>query len=129
MKIKLTESQYNRLIIERKAASLYYGRTYEDADRFLGPKSERKISPNTVLSRDGEDIIVTLYSTDIVRYKKNGSIVLDSGGHKTNTTANRINDCIHGSVGSSKGIWYVRTNTDRGEFYDGVQIKSNGDIF
>lgn len=128
MTIKVTESQYE-LLTEWKAKSSYYGTSYEDADRFLGPKSEKKISPNTILSRDGDDIIVTLYSTDIVRYKKNGSIVLDSGGHKTNTTANRINDCISGSVGSSKGIWYVRTNNDRAEFYDGVQIKSNGDIF
>lgn len=77
-------------------------------------------------TRDGETIL-RLHRTDIARKRKDGSVVLDSGGYKTVTTKDRMNILIPAgySLYQCSGVWYVRqTGGDRKAmpYFDGIQI-------
>ncbi len=66
-----------------------------ESGRTVGSRTYRKIANNTYLGRLSEDpkapIGVRLHSTNIVTFHSSGSIVLDSGGHRTKITIERIN--------------------------------------
>ena len=86
--------------------------TYAEADQSLQGRNResRKIANNTYLHREGEDIAIRLHNTDIVRFKPNGDIVLDSGGWLTVTTKQRMNEYLRrdmGEIWSERGVWYV----------------------
>jgi hypothetical protein len=49
----------------------------------LGPRRKKHMS----IRREGDDIIVRLYHTDIITYKPTGEIVLDHGNYHTQSTA------------------------------------------
>jgi hypothetical protein len=74
------------------------------------------------------ETVTRLHHTDIVRRLSNGSIVLHSGGWKTVTTKDRMNQCLPAGYGISqtKGLWYVwkAHNEDRIEvpYYDGIVV-------
>ena len=63
---------------------------YRVATRYLGSKSERKLAHNTTIRRQGGDIIVRYYETDIVTYHPDGRITLRDGGYSTATTIKRL---------------------------------------
>lgn len=90
-------------------------------------KSSRKLDNNTYAERRGEDIAIRLHQTDILTYKKDGTIVANSGGWKTTTTKDRLNNYLPSgwSVSQRKGLWYWR-NWDQDDvlFTDGDYIKN-----
>ena len=50
---------------------------------------------NVKITSTPDEIVVTLHQTDVVVYnKKNGSIRLNSGGWRTNTTKTAINNAL-----------------------------------
>ena len=79
----MSNAQYTRL------------RSYMDAVE-LAQTRKRKLGNNTVLVTDHAptSYAVRYHSTDIVTYRKDGSIVLSSGGWRTSTTKERINEYI-----------------------------------
>jgi hypothetical protein len=54
------------------------------------PLGARK-KTHTTIRREGDDIIAKLYDTDIVRWKPDGTIIINQGGHATDTTRKYLN--------------------------------------
>jgi hypothetical protein len=86
--------------------------SFRQADEALQGRNSarRKLGNNTYLERRGDgSIAVKLHDTDVVTYRADGSIVLDSGGWLTVTTKDRMNE--HGPQGwrvySVRGVWFV----------------------
>ena len=87
--------------------------------------SSKKIANNTVKATlsSGEEIVI-LHKTIIVS-KKDGRYTLNSGGWRTATTKERINDYSPARVWQKNSLWYL----DGGNlFYDGIVINYNGEI-
>ena len=90
----------------------------------------------TTLQRDPKGAIrVTYHETTVVEVRPNGTVVLDSGGWRTQTTKTRMNQASHQlglcfSVYASRGTWYVdcwRSSEDYDNrvtclFADGMKI-------
>ena len=96
----------------------------------------RKISNNTYQYQLPDGTICTrLHQTDIAKLRPDGVLVLNSGGWRTPTTKDRINQALasRGCVGSDRGIWYLHPpHHDPGiaynpvRFYDGIEVHPNG---
>ena len=69
-------------------ASINYGEltSYDDCDNLLGGRDSRRLRYAVRLVRDGVDITVVHHSTPIIRYRPDGTIVLDCAGHRSRTT-------------------------------------------
>lgn len=97
-------------------------------DEKLGKRPSRKVANNTYLERRGEDAIaLRLHATDIAVAKKDhaGHIVLTSGGYKTMTTKDRLNEFLRGSglqLWQARGVWTLSGNGVSGTFRDGVTL-------
>jgi hypothetical protein len=89
----------------------------------LGGKDRKKIAGNTYAIKDGGDIHVKLYDTNVVTHKSDGSIKLDSGGFMTKTTKSRINDFSDAQVYQKKGDWFVDYKGKTHDFKDGMTLK------
>lgn len=77
--------------------------SYDTAERFLAGRQEKKLANNTVIYRgDDGSIGVRLHRTTVVRYFRNGDVMLDSGGYRTVTTKQRINQLLPGMIGLSQ---------------------------
>jgi len=85
----------------------------------------KKLANNTYLQRRGNDIALLYHSTDVVTFKPNGDMILNSGGWYTSTTKERINMGIGNRLSQSKGVWYI--DGDK-RFADGMVIKANGTV-
>lgn len=80
---------------------------YQTADQWLTGRNRnsKKLKNNTYLERKADgDIAVRLHSTDIITLHRNCSATLDSGGWRTMTTKDRLNE--YGFIISQQeGIW------------------------
>jgi hypothetical protein len=77
------------------------------------PKLRQKGNTKVIVG-PGKELTVRLYATDIVKILADGSIQLNSGGHKTATTKRRMNEPaqeleLYFNVISKRGKWYVET--------------------
>lgn len=60
---------------------------------------------NTTVRREGDDVVVTLHNTDIVRVETDrGQARLQAGGWRTVTTKKRINEALQ-ALGSTLSVW------------------------
>ncbi len=85
-----------------------YFPTYQGADDYLNGKDSKRISANTQLVRISVNCIaLRLYSTDIVQYRDNGMIIINTGGYWTNTTKRYINGASPAQVSTVKGELYI----------------------
>ena len=81
----------------------------------------------TIARRVGNDFVVTYHATDVVIIRKDGSIVINTGGYLTNTTARRIEQYAPGvgfSVRKGKGFVIYKGKTYPHE--EGMILHSNG---
>lgn len=94
--------------------------SYTEADQLLQGRchKRRKIANNTWLERrpanyddgiedDDDEIAVRLHDTDIVTFRRDGAISLNTGGWFTVTTKERMNRFSPFGIGSVKGEWQV----------------------
>ncbi|MCP4156662.1 MAG: hypothetical protein GY757_53610, partial [bacterium] len=99
----------------------------------------RKVANNTLeYHRENGERVIRLHLTDILTFKSNGNIVFDTGGWKTPTTKNRLNDYQHKiCIYQDRSIWYCHPANDPNPwenkkkhslFYDGMEVDSNGRI-
>ena len=101
----------------------FTGKTFDEADRFLGTKTEKKIGNNTVLIRirNGKEIAVRLHNTDVVVFFQNGTRGLYSGGYYSTTTKERINQFTNGYVNQKNREWfYTDKKGEVQKFFDGI---------
>jgi hypothetical protein len=102
-----------------------YVSSYGDAQRFLRGKKQRKLANNTFVRDEGGTITVVLHSTPVVEYFPTGLIVLRSGGHRTTTTKQRINQLLPAgwSLYQKDYGWYLRApDGEVQDFFDGIAI-------
>lgn len=86
-------------------------------------KQAHKIANNTFERMDGDDRVIRLHNTDIIRFKPGGSVVLDSGGWQTVTTKERMNLLSGYSITQEKGLWSVgRSGGDTVPYFDGITL-------
>lgn len=92
-------------------------------------KSSKLIMNNTVrYERNDGAIVIRLHHTDII-VKKDGNVSLYTGGWKTVTTKDRLNNCTENIyVYQEKSIWYVQTPKETVQFFDGITIDAKGNI-
>jgi hypothetical protein len=83
-------------------------RSYQDAVNKLNGRTRRKLENNTYLEvRDANTIAVKLHATDVVTYRSDGSVTLNSGGWRTVTTKDRLNKYSPVRIWTERGVWYV----------------------
>lgn len=89
-------------------------------------KESKKLELNTYAKRlDDKTIAIRLYDTDVVLYKDNGVVELNSGGFRTVTTKDRINKYSPLRLQQVKSVWYVMGQETETMFFDGIQFRDN----
>ena len=106
--------------------------TYASAKARLNGRTYEKLDNKSFLEvLDQSTIGLRLYDTVIVRYYRDGDIILDSGHYTTVATKDYMNTFVEGSpIESIKGLWTV-INPKTGfhhYFNDGVTIYANGSV-
>lgn len=106
---------------------------YNDLDNLLQGRcaNSRKLARNTYAKRrEGGKIAIMLHETDIATFSPSGAVTLDSGGHKTATTKERINSFTPLHVWQERGLWTVSVSGSRSSYHyaDGMTIKPSGKV-
>lgn len=106
---------------------------YTDASALFARAKDKTVGKpignNTRLVQVDSDYAIRLHNTNIVIYKPDGSIVLDSGGYRTWTTKDRINEYAHDiHVTQDMGLWYVNVRGQTILFEDHMTIPATGPI-
>jgi len=94
------------------------------------PLSTKRSKQNVTIRREGDKVIVRMYSTDLITYMPDGEIIVSTGGYTTQSTASVIESVLMQSVrcyGDRMWInlnagWFVLTRDTRlrwGESKDG----------
>lgn len=108
--------------------------TYDEAVTLLAKARDRAagkpVANNTRLFDRGDHIAMRLHNTDIVMYRPDGAIVLDSGGWRTVTTKQRMNEALPGGVYlfQHKREWFIHERGNEQAFYDGLVVSRDGTV-
>jgi len=110
---------------------------YTTAKAFLEQGRSKTYRPLTgrsssmILHSDGS-ISVRYHDTDVVTWRPDGDIVLDSGGWRSVTTKARINEYAPCYVTQHRGLWTVHYGENGSKqsytFADGMVLKRNGKV-
>jgi len=91
----------------------------------------KKIAGHTYIVQVGESYAVRLHETNIVTFHKDGSIVLFSGGYRTRTTKERMNDALASrgvQITQEQGLWYVNSGDTKSLFTEHFTLSDGGVI-
>lgn len=100
--------------------------TYFDAYKLLNQKSHQSIGHNTTIIETSQGISVRFYSKEILLFKSNGTIVIDTDGIRTKTTKDRINSFLGDHhILQKRGVWYWSTGKI---FRDGDKINASNNL-
>ena len=108
-----------------------YVNNYNEAKCYLSKgrnKEQRTIGNNTTIENRPDNISVKYHDTDIVSYFPDGKTKINTGGWKTSTTKERLNNFTNISIYQKKGIWYVINNSKEYFYKDGMTINKDGSI-
>ena len=86
--------------------------SYDDCDDRLDGRDKRKLRYSVWLVRDGADITVVHHDTPIIRYRPDGTIVLDTGGHRSATTKANLNRYTGLFVWQKDFTWYASNGVE-----------------
>lgn len=93
---------------------------FQEALEALGNKDRTRLLNNTYLERISADEIGVLYHrTYIVRFKRNGSVTLHTGGWQTTSTKERMNAYSPARIHQERGQWFLSTGEP---FHDGIEV-------
>lgn len=103
--------------------------TFNECENLMarGRNGMKKLGNNTYL----EEIVpgtfgVRLHGTYVVRIHRDGTYTLNSGGWRTVTTKQRINEYSPAKLFQEKHVWYVSADGRDVEFHDGFRVDANG---
>lgn len=113
--------------------------THSEAVTFLAEgrdKTSRPYANNTRIERREGGVALKLHATDVVTFRENGDIVLNSGGWRTLTTKDRMNMGLPAPwrVYTEKGVWYLADGSwsDAGRsvfpYADGITIRADRSV-
>ena len=80
--------------------------TYTEAAAVLNGRDSVKLGNNTWLESFSGGIAVRLHNTRIVWFHEDGRVTLHTGGYRTVTTKDRLNQFIYGKVYQKAHQWY-----------------------
>lgn len=106
-------------------------KTYQQLNEALTGRNtqRRKLANNTYAERrSGRVIAIRLHQTDIVTFFPDGKIVASTGGWKTHTTKDRLNDYLPSRIWQKSGRWFLGSNGSTVEFADGLTFNPDGTI-
>ena len=103
---------------------------YDDLDRKLGARDRIKLGNNTWALRRDDGIGVRYHWTIVVTFRPDGAMVLHSGGYRTMTTKDRIDQFLYANRGlrlcQERGEWWIIDPHDSGyeriPFEDGMVV-------
>lgn len=102
-------------------------KTYKELTEYLAAgrrPDRRRLANNTYCERrEGGRLAIRLHQTDVLCFDQDGTITLNSGGWKTNTTKARLNEFSPAEVWQDKGLWTVRLGDNSSPFIDGLQFR------
>jgi hypothetical protein len=87
-------------------------KTYTEAQSFLGTepyKVIRGIKATKVVRLSRDEIGLLYHETCVIIWNANGNVTLNSGGYRTKTTKDRMNEGSHFYIYQSKDRWFVST--------------------
>jgi len=91
--------------------------------------NRRKLANNTYAERHEDAIAIRLHDTDILTFYPDGRIVATTGGWKTHTTKDRLNQYLPGHrIWQHRGRWLLGSNGAQVEFADGMEFRPDGTI-
>jgi hypothetical protein len=103
-----------------------------------GPQGVKRIAPNTFSFTRQEDgcTVVRLYDTDIATRCPDGTVILNSGGHQTPTTKDRVNEILAAwhlpwRVYQSRRVWHLvapASGLPKQQFMDGMVLHPDGTV-
>ena len=84
-----------------------------------------KVINNNTLSMEYENgkKVIRFHDTDIITFEGN-NFILNSGGFRTKTTKERINEYTPARIQQNKGLWFIQGKL----FYDNCKINSKGEL-
>jgi len=89
-------------------------------------KNSKFVANNTLkIEYNNGTTAIRLHNTDIVTFRTDDKIVLNSGGWRTSTTKDRINTFSPAKISQDKGLWYLSGNK---LFYDNCIINNKGEL-
>jgi len=95
--------------------------SYDACDDRLDGRDKRKLRYSVWLVRDGADITVVHHATPIIRYRPDGTIVLDCRGYRSTSTKANLNRYTGLHVWQKDFTWYVSDGIgDEEAFVDGL---------
>jgi hypothetical protein len=80
------------------------------------------------VSEDDKSISVVYYATKIVTAHPDGTFTLRTGGHRTVTTKERINQWSPAKVYAERKVWYVDNGGNPVPFVEGMRVDSKGRV-
>lgn len=81
--------------------------TYTECKAKLGNRSSLKLANNTYLERCGSrQFGIYLHGTRVVTISANGTYTVTTGGYKTETTKDRINEFSPARIFQKNGEWF-----------------------
>ena len=138
IKLILTEDQLERLeknigtgeLDEWGGANLKCNKMdYAVLDEYLGSKLERLLGYETRVVRDGHDIAIKHYRTNILKIDPTNIIKIDVRGWETKTTKDRLNQflrCRDVYISQAKGKWTIHGTNDNFPYEDGAEVHQDG---
>ena len=81
--------------------------SYDACDDRLDGRNKRKLRYSVWLVRDGADITIVHHTTPIIRYRPDGTVVLDCAGYRSTSTKANLNRYTGLSVWQKDFVWYT----------------------
>lgn len=106
-------------------------KTYQQLNESLTGRNQqrRKLANNTYAERrEADAIAIRLHDTDILTFRPDGSVICNTGGWKTHTTKDRLNEYLPVRIWQKAGRWFLGENGKTVEFADGMIIHADGTI-
>ncbi len=85
-------------------------KTYSEAQSFLGTepyKVIRGIKATTVVRLSKDEIALVYHETNVVTWNANGNVTFNSGGYRTKTTKDRMNEGSYFYIYQSRDRWFI----------------------
>lgn len=105
-------------------------RDFEQADAYLGGKTNRPLPGRftRIIRRRDNEIVIRHYATDIITYFEDGAIRLDTGGWRSFTTKERLNEYTPRDlrIFQRRGVWFWSAGKQLGHFADGIVFSRDG---
>jgi len=98
------------------------------ADTRLKGRDSIVVANNTRLIRHDDYIGLRLHATEVVKYHRDGTVSLHSGGWRTATTKERMHRFTDAWVSQIKGEWFVRWGSEEHPFADGMVLHPDGSV-